>query len=256
MFDLVAGGPRHPFHDRTIVPTVLSVVGHVAIISLVAATPLMYITDSVPTVPTVMAFVADQAVVPPPPPPPPPPAPAAVKVPPTKPQSAPNSGQSAAPIEAPAEIRPEAPGVVDVAGVEGGVEGGVVGGVVGGIVGGLVAVAPPPPPPPPLPPRAPSTHVRIGGNIQAPTLIHRVEPSYPHIAVVAKVRGLVILEATVGADGAVDSVRVLRGVKFLDQAAVDAVRQWRYSPLVLNGVPTAFVLSVTLSFSAKEESGN
>jgi len=94
--------------------------------------------------------------------------------------------------------------------------------------------------------------VRIGGNIQAPTLIKRVEPTYPDIALVAKVTGLVILEASVGKDGTVESVRILRSVKFLDEAAVQAVKQWRYQPLVLNGVATPFVLSVTLNFSVKE----
>ena len=156
----------------------------------------------------------------------------------------------AAPVEAPSEIRPELPGIAAVGRV-GGVEGGVVGGVAGGIVGGLVA-APPPPPPPPPPPAPPKGPVRIGGNIQAPALVKRVEPTYPDIALVAKVTGLVILEATVGADGSVESVRVLRSVKFLDQAAIDAVKQWKYSPLVLNGVPSPFVLSVTLNFSVKE----
>jgi len=113
-----------------------------------------------------------------------------------------------------------------------------------------MAAAPPPPPPPPPP--APAQPVRIGGNIQAPTLIKRVEPTYPDIALVAKVTGLVILEASIGTDGTVQSVRVLRSVKFLDEAAVDAVKQWRYQPLVLNGVPTPFILSVTLNFSVKQ----
>jgi protein TonB len=94
--------------------------------------------------------------------------------------------------------------------------------------------------------------VRIGGNIEAPALIKRVEPVYPDIAMVANVTGIVILEATVSADGIVEAVKVLRSVKFLDQAAVDAVKQWRYSPLMLNGVRTPFVLSVTLSFSIKQ----
>ena len=82
--------------------------------------------------------------------------------------------------------------------------------------------------------------------------MHRADPAYPDIAVVAKVAGMVILEATVGVDGAVESVRLLRGITFLDQAAMDAVKQWRYSPLVLNGVPTTFVLTVTLNFSVKD----
>ena len=103
-------------------------------------------------------------------------------------------------------------------------------------------------------PPTPKQAVRIGGNIQAPALVHRVDPTYPDIALVAKVTGLVILEASVAADGSVEAVRVLRSVKFLDQAAIDAVKQWKYSPLVLNGVATPFVLSVTLNFSVKEHS--
>ena len=73
------------------------------------------------------------------------------------------------------------------------------------------------------------------------------------MAILAQVRGVVILEAVVAADGQVESVRVLRSVKFLDNAAVDAVKQWRYSPLVLNGVPTPFAISVTVSFSFGKE---
>jgi protein TonB len=69
----------------------------------------------------------------------------------------------------------------------------------------------------------------------------------------AKVTGTVILEAVVATDGTVDGVKVLRPVRFLDQAAIDAVKQWRYKPLVLNGVPTPFVLTVTLTFSIKSK---
>jgi protein TonB len=71
------------------------------------------------------------------------------------------------------------------------------------------------------------------------------------VAVHAKLTGTVILEATVAADGTVESVRVLRSVSLLDKAAIDAVKQWRYSPLLINGIPTPFILSVTLQFSLK-----
>ncbi|MEQ1911473.1 MAG: energy transducer TonB, partial [Vicinamibacterales bacterium] len=95
-------------------------------------------------------------------------------------------------------------------------------------------------------------HEATAEDLEAhPVQVKRVEPTYPDLALVAKITGMVILEATVSTDGTVESVRVLRSVKFLDQAAVDAVKQWRYSPLVLNGVPTPFVLSVSLSFSVK-----
>ena len=74
-------------------------------------------------------------------------------------------------------------------------------------------------------------------------------PVYPPIAVSAKIEGVVILEATVGRDGRVEAVRVLRSVGLLDQAAKDAVMQWRYAPLLLNGKPERFILTVTLTFS-------
>jgi protein TonB len=79
--------------------------------------------------------------------------------------------------------------------------------------------------------------------------VYSVNPTYPEIAVAAKVTGMVILEANVGEDGCVESVRVLRSIPLLDNAAIKAVKQWRYSPLVLNGVPTPFVLTVMLNFS-------
>ncbi|HEY7173116.1 MAG TPA: energy transducer TonB [Vicinamibacterales bacterium] len=247
MFDLISGGPRHPFHDRTMTPQVVAVSMHVVMLIAIVL-PLLYATDRLPEVKTITAFVADVA---PPPPPPPPPAPAPRRGDEARPQPVQTAGAFAAPLEAPAEIRPEPAGLIGSEGVEGGVEGGIAGGVVGGIVGGLVA-APPPPPPPPPPPAVARGPVRIGGDLQAPALVKRVEPVYPDLAVAAKITGIVILEATVGGNGAVEQVRVLRSVKFLDQAAIEAVKQWKYSPLVLNGVPTPFVLTVTLSFSLKQ----
>ena len=95
----------------------------------------------------------------------------------------------------------------------------------------------------------PREPVRVGGAITPPALLSRVEPVYPSIAVNAKVEGLVILEATVDRQGRVEQVRVLRSIALLDAAAMTAVRQWRYSPLLLNGMPERFVVTVTVSFS-------
>jgi protein TonB len=128
-------------------------------------------------------------------------------------------------------------------GVAGGVPGGVPGGVIGGVVGGIPEVPPPPPPP------APRAPVRAGGQIQAPALVKRVPPVYPSMAVNAQVQGVVILEATVGRDGRVEDVEVLRSVPLLDKAAIEAVRQWEYEPLLLNGRAERFLLTVTVSFS-------
>jgi protein TonB len=122
--------------------------------------------------------------------------------------------------------------------VPGGVEGGVPGGVVGGIVGGLPQASPPPRP-----------RVRIGGSLIAPKLLKKVAPAYPELARQARVSGVVIMEAIVGVDGRVQSVKVLRGHPILDPSALEAVRQWRYQPLLLNGIPTEFILTVTLVFN-------
>ena len=89
--------------------------------------------------------------------------------------------------------------------------------------------------------------VRVGVT---PALVKRVEPTYPEIAASAQLTGIVILEAIVGTDGCMDSVKVLRSRHpFLDRASVDALRQWQYSPLMLNGIKTPFIVTVTFNFS-------
>jgi protein TonB len=72
---------------------------------------------------------------------------------------------------------------------------------------------------------------------------------YPPEALAAKVSGVVILEALIAADGRVSDAKVLRSVPLLDQAAVDAVRQWAYTPTLLNGVPVPVIMTVTVTFS-------
>jgi protein TonB len=252
MFDLITGTQERPLRERSLTSKIVAAVAHILVILVILGIPLLLATNELPSVPTMMAFVAPSPEPPPPPPAPPPPAPAPAAVP-AQPRPVPTAGQFAAPVEAPREIRAEpagAPAVESSAGVLGGVEGGVAGGVVGGIVGGIVSPVPPPPPPPPAPVAA--AVVRIGGKITAPALLHRVEPIYPDVASMAQLTGLVILEATVNTDGCVDSVKVLRSRhQLLDKAAKDALMQWRYSPLVLNGIPTAFVLTVTFNFSTK-----
>ena len=98
-------------------------------------------------------------------------------------------------------------------------------------------------------PAAAQVPVRVGGDIKEPRRIHDVKPVYPDIAQQAGVQGIVIIEAIIGTDGAVESARVLRPVPLLDQAALDAVTQWRYSPTLLNGQPVNVVMTVTVTFS-------
>jgi protein TonB len=90
--------------------------------------------------------------------------------------------------------------------------------------------------------------VRVGGNVQAPEKIVHVAPVLPELAARAGVRGVVILEATIGADGLVTNARVLRSIPLLDQAAIDAVRQWRYTPTMLNGQAVPVIMTVTVRF--------
>jgi protein TonB len=149
----------------------------------------------------------------------------------------------AAPVEAPKEIAPETGLEQGVSTAVGGVEGGVVGGVTGGIVGGLEAAPPPPPPPPPPAP------VRVGGNIKPPTKVKDVRPTYPPIAQSARVQGVVIIEATIGPSGAVQEAKVLRSIPLLDAAALDAVKQWQFTPTLLNGVPVPVIMTVTVNFT-------
>ena len=150
---------------------------------------------------------------------------------------------AAAPVEAPKEIKPETGIEQGVKGVVGGVEGGIVGGVTGGIVGGLAEAPPPPPPPPPPAP------VRVGGAIRPPTKVKDVRPVYPAIAQSARVQGVVIIEATIGPTGTVQDAKVLRSIPLLDAAALDAVRQWQFTPTLLNGVPVPVIMTVTVNFT-------
>src|SRR5437868_4259489 len=98
------------------------------------------------------------------------------------------------------------------------------------------------PPPPPAP-------VRVGGNIRPPTKTKDVKPTYPAIAQSARVQGVVIIEATIGPNGAVQEAKVLRSIPLLDQAALDAVRQWQFTPTLLNGVPVPVIMTVTVNFT-------
>jgi TonB family protein len=95
----------------------------------------------------------------------------------------------------------------------------------------------------------PEGAVRVGGNIKAPTKIKDVRPVYPLVAMQARVSGMVIVEARIGPDGSVEAARVLRSIPLLDQAALDAVYQWKFTPTLLNGVPTPVIMTVTVNFT-------
>lgn len=97
----------------------------------------------------------------------------------------------------------------------------------------------------PPPPQAP---VRVGGTIVAPRKIHNVPPEMPQAARQANILGMVILEVTIAPDGSVKDVKVLRSIPMLDAAAVEAARQWRYEPVLLNGVAVPVIMTEVVAF--------
>ena len=156
---------------------------------------------------------------------------------------------NAAPLVAPV-------GVIDETGREGepaptpgrmipGVESGPSSGIQG--MGYMAVVQLPPPPSP-----EPVVPVRLHSGMKAPVKIADVPPIYPALSRNAHIQGVVILEAVLDAKGRVESVRVLRSVPTLDQAAVDAVQQWRFTPALLNGQPVPVVMTVTVNFTLQD----
>ena len=91
--------------------------------------------------------------------------------------------------------------------------------------------------------------LKVGGSVRAPKKVMDVKPEYPDDARAAKIEGVVILGIVIGEDGSVIGTTVLRSIPALDQAAVDAVRQWVFEPTVLNGEPVEIEMTVTINFT-------
>jgi protein TonB len=208
----------------------LSLGAHASMIAFVIVAPI-FATGDLPEPPRSSTFVLVTTQAPDVPPPAP--QPVAARVP----------NVSAAPIVEPDGITAEAVTAVgrDLPIADDVITG--VGEIPGGGVDGGDVIGPPPPS------RAPQAPVRTGGDVQAPRKIHHVAPEYPAIARSARVSGMVILETTIAEDGSVQDVRVLRSIPLLDAAAIDAVRQWRFTPTLLNGQPVRVLMTVTVSFA-------
>lgn len=212
----------------------------VIVIGILIIVPLMQ-TDALPKA-QLMTFLA---APPPPPPPPPPPA----KVPQIVVHHVSMADLMKAPTVIPkdiAKVKPEP--VVQSAGVVGGVSGGMPGGSVGGVLGGIiggVAAGPPPPPPQAKTPQ----RIRVGGQVEAAKLIYKPTPEYPPLAKMARIQGTVRLEAIIAKDGTIQDLKVLSGHPLLVRAALDAVKQWRYQPTLLNGEPVEVVTEIDVNFT-------
>jgi protein TonB len=210
------------------------------ILGILILIPLIY-TDALPRQ-QLMTFL----VAPPPPPPPPPPPAAVVKV--VKIASEMVSGQLRTPTKIPQKVmmikEEESPPDLGAGGVPGGVPGGIPGGSAGGVIGGIIGSTPVA-----VPKAATPQRVRVSQGVSSGLLIRKVQPAYPPLARQARIQGTVILHAEISKDGTIQNLQLISGHAMLAPAAIDAVKQWRYKPYLLNGEPVAVETEVVVNFS-------
>jgi protein TonB len=222
--------------------TTISFILQVALIGILVLIPLLF-TEALPKT-QLMTFL----VAPPPPPPPPPPAAAPVKV--VKQiQTDIINGQLRTPTKIPQKIlenlkEDEAPPQMAAAGVVGGVPGGVPGGQMGGVIGGIISSTPVA-----VPKAATPQRVRVSQGVTQGLLIRKIQPNYPPLARQARIQGSVLLQAVISKDGAIENLRLISGHPMLAPAALEAVKQWRYKPYILNGEPVEVETQITVNFT-------
>jgi len=186
-------------------------------------------------------------VAPPPPPPPPPPAAAPVHV--VKQiQTDIVNGALRTPTKIPQKIQmikeDEAPPSMASAGVVGGVPGGIPGGQMGGVIGGIISSTPVA-----VPKVATPQRVRVSSGVSTGLLIRKVNPNYPPLARQARISGTVVLRAVISKDGSIENLSLVSGHPMLAPAAIDAVKQWKYKPYLLNGEPVEVDTEVQVNFT-------
>ena len=226
---------------RRLSTTILSFMLQVGLIGVLILIPLIY-TDALPKTQLMTFLVAP----PPPPPPPPPPAAAPVKV--VKMVSEVVNGQLRAPTKIPDKVQmikeEEAPPDLGAGGVPGGVPGGIPGGSAGGVIGGIISSTPVA-----VPKVATPQRVRVSTGVATGLLIRKVTPNYPPLAKQARIQGSVVLQAEISKDGTIQNLQLISGHPMLAPAAIEAVKQWRYKPYLLNGEPVAVETQVVVNFS-------
>lgn len=231
MFDhLIVSGDMEKTHKPWAVT--VSAIIQAMILLVMVLIPLIY-TEALPK-----GMLNTFLVAPAPPPPPPPPQPVVKEV------RAPkiiNIQKMTAPTVIPknvAVVKDEAPVIYTNSGE--GVSGGT-----GNVLGGLIGSGPAGPPPPPTTPQ----RIRVGGNVEAASLINKISPEYPPIAKTAHVAGTVILHAIIAKDGAIRELQYVSGPPLLMKSALDAVKQWRYKPTMLNGEAVEVDTTIDVVFS-------
>jgi protein TonB len=135
------------------------------------------------------------------------------------------------------------PPVSSMGGVMGGVPGGVPGGQMGGVLGSILSSTST------AAPKLAVQRVRVSQGVSEGNLISQMKPPYPPMAKMARVQGAVVLQALISKQGTIQNLRVVSGHPMLVQAALDAVKQWRYRPYLLNGEPVEVETQITLNFS-------
>jgi len=220
---------------------VVSMILQVFLLLIFILIPLIY-TEALPRAMMSSILLAP----PPPPPPPPPPAVVQVKIRPTVRLM--DAGKLVAPKAIPTQVNiikeEELPPDAGMQGIAGGVPGGVAGGSMGGVLGGVIGGTKAPPPPKMI-----AKRVMVGGNVQAARLVNKVQPLYPPLARQTRISGTVKLHAIIGKDGSVQQLVMVSGHPLLVQSALDAVRQWRYQPTLLNGEPVEVDTEIDVIFS-------
>jgi periplasmic protein TonB len=241
--DLLLENP-HLKRPRRWIDVLVSLAGQAAFIIFLILIPLYY-TQGL----NIPKFEKTFLISPPPPPPPPPSAPEDVMVRPKV--SLFDNGRLVEPKAIPkhvAIVKEQAPEPSSFAGVAGGVPGGVPGGTLGGVLGGVLSSGNQPLP---AAPRRPVSHapLRVGGNVQAPRLVRNVQPTYPALARETRVQGTVVLDCVIDEHGNVTELKLVSGHPLLVGAAMEAVRQWKYQPTLLNGQAVAVEMHVNVHFS-------
>jgi protein TonB len=217
------------------VTTTLSFVLQIVALGIMILIPLIY-TEALPK-----GQLTTFLVAPPPPPPPPPPAAATpvhrvVEV---------NDTVLRQPTKIPqkvAIIKDEEPAPAN-AGVMGGVPGGIPGGSMGGVIGGIIGSARS------NLPTVSVDRVRVSSGVASGNLINRVTPVYPPIARTNRIAGQVVLHALISKNGNIENLQVVSGHPMLTQSALEAVRQWKYKPYLLNGEPVEVETTIQVNFN-------
>jgi protein TonB len=158
------------------------------------------------------------------------------------------NGQVRTPTKIPEKVQmikeDEAPPPVMSAGVVGGVPGGIPVGAMNGVIGGIVSSTPVA-----VPKIATPQRVRVSQGVTQGLLIRKIQPNYPPLARQARIQGSVLLQAEISKDGTIENLHLISGHPMLAPAAIEAVKQWKYKPYILNGEPVEVETQITVNFT-------